>query len=301
MAPRPQWKGYLKLSLVSCAVNMYPALTSSYRTRFHTLNRSTGHRVRRQFIDAVTGDVVEPEDQVRGYEIAKDEHILVEDEELEKIPLEATHTIDIDSFADASDVDVRYRDTPYYLAPDGKVAQEAFAVIRDSLKEQGLVALSRAVLARRERVILLEPFEKGLLASTLHFHDELRDADAVFEGIDDVALNAEMMQLAAHIMEQKRKPFDISTYSDRYEDALTELLTGKTKKLPVVRPEEPRPTNIVNLLDVLRKSIEKEGGKAVKPGGGKGTAKTAARRKSKTAAAAKSKPSGYTRKEARRS
>jgi len=128
---------------------MYPALTSSYRTRFHTLNRATGHRVKRQYIDAETGDVVEPDEQVKGYEIAKDEHILVEDEELEEIPLEATHTIDIDTFAEAKEVDVRYRDTPYYLVPDGRVAQEAFAVIRDSLKEQKLVALSRGVLARR--------------------------------------------------------------------------------------------------------------------------------------------------------
>jgi DNA end-binding protein Ku len=299
MAPRPQWKGYLKLSLVSCAVNMYPALTSSYRTRFHTLNRSTGHRVRRQFVDAVTGDVVEAEDQVKGYEIAKDEHILVEDEELDKIPLEATHTIDIDSFTQASEVDVRYRDTPYYLAPDGRVAQEAFAVIRDSLKEQGLVALSRAVLARRERIILLEPFDKGILASTLHFHDELRDTGAVFEGIDEVTLNSEMMQLAAHIMKQKRKPFDISAYRDRYEDALTGLLTGKTGKLPVVRAEEPRPTNVINLLDVLRKSLEQEGGGKTAKQTHRGTAKKAGRGKTKTAA--KSKSSGYTRREARRS
>ncbi len=297
MAPRPQWKGYLKLSLVSCAVNMYPALTSSYRTRFHTLNRTTGHRVKRQFIDAETGDVVEAEDQVKGYEIAKDEHILVEDEELEKIPLEATHTIDIDSFATADEVDVRYRDTPYYLVPDGRVAQEAFAVIRDSLASQKLVALSRAVLARRERIVLLEPFEKGILASTLHFQDELRDAGAVFEDIDDVAVSAEMMQLAAHIMKQKRKAFDISAYRDRYEDALAALLTGKTKTLPVMRPDEPKPTNVVNLLDVLRKSLEQEGGKA--KSSGKSPAKSASRSRAKSAA--KSKASGYTKKEARRS
>ena len=296
MAPRPQWKGYLKLSLVSCAVNMYPALTSSYRTRFHTLNRATGHRVKRQYIDAETGDVVEPDEQVKGYEIAKDEHILVEDEELEKIPLEATHTIDIDTFAEAKEVDVRYRDTPYYLVPDGRVAQEAFAVIRDSLKEQKLVALSRAVLARRERIILLEPFEKGILASTLHFQDELRDADAAFEGIEDVKLNGEMMELAAHIMKQKRKPFDVAAYKDRYEETLAALLSGKTKSLPVMRPDEPKPTNVVNLLDVLRKSLEQEGGKSKAPAT-KGGSKVPAKARPKSAA--KGKRSGYTKKEAR--
>jgi DNA end-binding protein Ku len=191
-------------------------------------------------------------------------------------------------------VDVRYRDTPYYLVPDGRVAQEAFAVIRDSLKEQKLVALSRAVLARRERIILLEPFEKGILASTLHFQDELRDADAVFEGIEDVKLNAEMMELAAHIMKQKRKPFDVAAYKDRYEETLAALLSGKTKSLPVMRPDEPKPTNVVNLLDVLRKSLEQEGGKSKAPvKGSKAPAK--ARPKS----AAKGKRSGYTKKEAR--
>lgn len=296
MAPRPQYKGYLKLSLVSCAVNMYPALSSSYRTRFHTLNRATGHRVKRQYIDAETGDVVEPDNQVRGYEIAKDEHVLVEDEELEKIPLEATHTIDIDSFAEAKDVDVRYRDTPYYLVPDGRVAQEAFAVIRDSMKEQKLIALSRAVLARRERIILLEPFENGILASTLHFREEIRDAGAVFDSIDDVKLNAEMVQLAAHIMKQKRKPFDIAAYKDRYEETLAALLSGKTKSLPVVRRDEPKPTNVVNLLDVLRKSLEKEGSTKSKTPT-KGADKPTPRAKPKSAA--KGKRSGYTKKEAR--
>jgi DNA end-binding protein Ku len=275
---------------------MYPALTSSYRTRFHTLNRATGHRVKRQYIDAETGDLVEPDDQVKGYEIAKGEHILVEDEELDKIPLEATHTIDIDTFAEAKEVDVRYRDTPYYLVPDGRVAQEAFAVIRDSLKEQKLVALSRAVLARRERIILLEPFEKGILASTLHFQDELRDAEAVFEDIEDVKLNGEMMDLAAHIMKQKRKPFDIAAYKDRYEETLAALLSGKTKSLPVMRPDELKPTNVVNLLDVLRKSLEQEGGKTKAPTR-VGSSKAAARGRPKSAA--KAKRSGYTKKEAR--
>lgn len=295
MAPRPQWKGYLKLSLVSCAVNLYPARTSSYRTRFHTLNRATGHRVKRQFIDAETGDVVENDDQVKGYEIAKDEHIIIENEELDKIPLEATHTIDIDSFATAGDVDVRLRDTPYYLVPDGRVAQEAFAVIRDSMKKEKLVALSRAVLARRERILLLEAFEKGILATTLHFKDELRDADAAFDGIEDVQLNPEMMQLAVHIMQQKQKEFDIAAYHDRYEEKLAALLTGKTKALPVMRPDEIKPTNVVNLVEILRQSLEREGGKSKSK-----TLPTRTPLRTKISTA-KSKRSGYTKKVANKS
>jgi len=296
VAPRAQWKGYLKLSLVSCAVSLYPALTSSHKTRFHTLNRTTGHRVRRQFVDAETGKVVEAEDQVKGYEIAKDEHILVEDEELEKIPLEATHTIDIDSFADVKEIDVRYRDTPYYLVPDGRVAQEAFAVIRDAMAARKLVALSRAILGRRERIMLLEPFGKGILASTLHFEDEVRDAETAFETIEDVALPDEMMKLAAHIMEQKRKPFDVSAYRDRYEEALADLLTGKTKALPVVRHDEPKPSNVINLLDVLRKSLDQTGK------GSKGAAKAPrGRARAKSRTAAKAKRASYTKKESRRS
>lgn len=293
MAPRPQWKGYLKLSLVSCAVNLYPALSSSYRTRFHTLNRTTGHRVKRQFIDAETGKVVETEDQVKGYEIAKGEHIIVEDEELEKIPLESTHTIDIDSFADISDIDMRLRDTPYYLVPDGRVAQEAFAVIRDAMTKEKLVALSRTVLSRRERIVLLEPFDKGILATTLHFEEEVRDADAAFEEIDEVKPSAEMMELASHIMRQKHKDFDIAAYKDRYEERLAALLTGKTKDLPVMRPDENKPTNVINLVDVLRKSLQQEGGKSKSASQGKRTAR-------RPRAAAKTKQSGYTKK-ARRS
>jgi DNA end-binding protein Ku len=293
MAPRPQWKGYLKLSLVSCAVNLYPALSSSYRTRFHTLNRTTGHRVRRQFIDAETGAVVEADDQVKGYEIAKGEHVIVEDDELEKIPLESTHTIDIDSFADIGDIDVRLRDTPYYLVPDGRVAQEAFAVIRDAMRSEKLVALSRTVLSRRERILLLEPFQKGLLASTLHFEDEGRDADAAFEEIDDVKPSTEMMELAAHIMQQKHKNFDIAAYKDRYEERLAALLTGKTKALPVMRQEESKPTNVINLVDVLRKSLQKEGGK------GKSGA-PAKRQPARKRAAAKTKQSGYLKKASRK-
>jgi DNA end-binding protein Ku len=294
MAPRPQWKGYLKLSLVSCAVNLYPALTSSYRTRFHTLNRATGHRVSRQFIDSETGDVVEAEDQVKGYEIAKGEHVIVEKEELEKVPLESTHTIDIDSFARVSDVDMRLRDTPYYLVPDGRVAQEAFAVIRDRMKSEKLVALSRTVLARRERLVLLEPFENGILATTLHFQDEVRDAKAAFEEIEDLKPDAELMQLATHIMKQKLKEFDIAGYKDRYEERLADLLTGKTKALPVMRVDESRPTNVINLVEVLRKSLEQEHGRT------RSSSKTSRRSKSRPKSAAKSKSSGYTRRERRR-
>ena len=162
MAVRANWKGYLKLSLVSCAVALYPAASSSSRIRFNTLNRETGNRVQRQFVDAATGESVEDEEQVKGYQIGKGSYVIVEDEELEAIQLESTHTIDVESFVPRDEVDLRYLDTPYYIAPDDKVAQEAFAVIRDAMREKEMAGLARVVMARREHMILLEPLDKGL-------------------------------------------------------------------------------------------------------------------------------------------
>ena len=182
MAVRANWKGYLKLSLVSCAVALYPAASSSSRIRFNTLNRETGNRVKRQFVDASTGDVVEDDEQVKGYQVGKGSYVVVEDEELEAIQLESTHTIDVESFVPRDEVDLRYLDTPYYIAPDDKVAQEAFAVIRDAMTEKEMAGLARVVMARREHMILLEPLGKGLLGTTLRLPYEVRDGEAVFRG-----------------------------------------------------------------------------------------------------------------------
>jgi DNA end-binding protein Ku len=258
MAVRANWKGYLKLSLVSCAVALYPATSSSSRVRFNTLNRATGNRVRQQYVDPETGETVEAEDRVKGYEVAKNSYVVVEDEELEAIRIESTHTIDIESFVPVEQVDKRYLETPYYLAPDDKVAQEAFAVIRDAMKAKGRAGVARVVISRRERMVLLEPLGKGIMATVLRYPYEVRGEEAYFEDIPDLKLPDEMLDLAAHIIERKSGDFEPTAFEDRYENAVVDLLKSKEAGKPIVAPEAPRPSNVVNLMDALRKSIQSE-------------------------------------------
>jgi DNA end-binding protein Ku len=255
MPPRSSWKGYLKLSLVSCPVALYPTSTTTERIRFNTLNRKTGNRVKRQFIDAETGQVVENEDQVRGHEIARGQYIMIEDDELSAIALESTHTIDIESFAPRSSIDERYLDTPYYIAPDDRVGQEAFAVIRETMRKKKMVGIARVVLQRRERILMIEPLGKGLLATSLRYSNEVRQADAYFEDVPDVTLSDEMIDLASHIIERKQAPFDPSQFNDRYENAMVELIKSKQAGKPIQSAQAPRPANVINLMDALRRSI----------------------------------------------
>jgi DNA end-binding protein Ku len=258
MAARANWKGYLKLSLVSCAVALYPATSSASRVRFNTLNRATGNRVKQQYVDPDSGETVDAEDRVKGYEIAKNAYVIVEDDELEAIRIESTHTIAIESFVPVEQVDKRYLEAPYYIAPEDKVAQEAFAVIRDAMKARGKAGVGRVVISRRERMVLLEPLGKGIMATVLRYPYEVRGEDAYFEDIPDLKLPGEMLDLAAHIIEQKSADFEPAAFEDRYENALVELLKSKEAGKPIVAPEAPRPTNVVNLMDALRKSIESE-------------------------------------------
>jgi DNA end-binding protein Ku len=262
MAPRANWKGYLKLSLVSCAVALYPATSSSARVRFHTINRETGNRVKRQFIDPVTEEPVESDQQVKGYEVAKGSYIHIEDEELDAIRIESTHTIDIESFVQRDQVDERYLEAPYYIAPDDKVAQEAFAVIRDAMRDKGKAGVARVVIARRERMLLLEPLGKGLLATVLRYPYEVRAEDAYFEDVPDLKLPAEMRDLAAHIIDRKSTDFDPTRFEDRYEMAVVELIRSKQSGQPVRTPAAPKPSNVVNLMDALKRSIEADKGAA---------------------------------------
>ena len=284
MAPRANWKGYLKLSLVSCAVALYPATSSSARVRFHTLNRATGNRVKRQYIDPETGAPVEADDQVKGYEVGKGSYIFVEEEELESVRIESTHTIDIESFVPREQVDERFLETPYYIAPDDKVAQEAFAVIRDAMRDKGRAGVARVVIARRERMILLQPLGKGILATLLRYPYEVRAEDAYFEDIPDLKLPAEMRDLAGHIIETKAADFDPSRFEDRYENAVIELIRSKQTGEPVKAPETPQPSNVVNLMDALRRSIDAERGE---PATKKAHSKTSAERSSRKAPAKK--------------
>ncbi len=259
MAPRPYWKGYLKLSLVSCPVALYPASSRSERVALHQINKKTGNRLRQQMIDAETGDVVASEDKGKGYEVSKDQHIPVEDDELDKISIDSTHTIDIEKFVPREEIDERYLDSPYYLAPTDEVGQEAFIVIRQAMRDKNMVGIGRVVLYRRERVLMLEPFDKGLLATSLRYGYEVRDAQPYFEGIPDIELSKEMRQLASHILDTKAAHFDPSTFEDRYENALVDLLKTKQSGLPLPKETPSRPTaRVINLMDALKRSVASE-------------------------------------------
>jgi DNA end-binding protein Ku len=280
MAPRAYWKGYLKLSLVSCPIALYPATSSSERVSFNRINKKTGNRLKQQQVDAETGEPVDKEDIGRGYEIGKGQYLQVEDDEIEKIRIESTHTIEIDSFVPRSEIDDRYPDSPYYVAPTDQVGQEAFAVIRDAIREKGLVALGRVVVSRREYVVMLEAFEKGLLATTLRYAYEVREPASYFEDIPDLQLPAEMKQLASHILDTKAAHFEPAKFTDHYETALVELLRAKQAGRIVEAPkDEPAPQRVINLMDALRASIGAETKKKPAAASTKVRSGTAAKRK----------------------
>ena len=256
MAPRPYWKGYLKLSLVSCPIAVFTATTTTERVSFRQINKQTGHRLRQQWIDDVTRDVVDSADKGRGYEVDKNVYIQVEDDELEALEIESNHTIDIDSFVPREQIDERYLDSTYYIAPNDQVGREAFAVIREAMRGKGTVALGRIVLAKRERVIALQPWDKGLLGTTLRYAYEVRNAGEYFDEIPDVKIPKEMLQLAEHILENKAGDFDPATFVDHYEEAVVEMLKHKQAGVPVPKQRAAAPaSNVVNLMDALRRSV----------------------------------------------
>jgi DNA end-binding protein Ku len=286
MAPRSNWKGYLKLSLVSAHIAIYPATSKSEKVRFNTLNRATGNRLKRQMLDSVTDEPVESEEQVKGYAVGKDQYVMVEDDELANIAIESSHTVDIEKFVPKSSIDDRYRDTPYYLAPEDKVGQEAFAVIRDAMKKKKMVGIARVVMARRERVMMVEPFGKGLMGTTLHYPYEIRSEEGVFEDIPDLKLPDQMVGLAEEIIDKMSGEFEPDKFEDRYENAMIELIRSKQAGLPAPS-EKPaaRPANVVNLMDALKRSIESEGGKgkAAKPAGKRPAAEEPPKKRAKKA------------------
>lgn len=260
MAPRPSWKGYLKLSLVSCSVALYSATTTSERIRFNIINRKTGNRIRNQVVDAETEDPVEQEDRVKGYQVEKGQYILVEDEELDEVALESTHTIDIEKFVPRDEVDEIYLDESYYIAPNDKVAYEAFTVIRDAMEKEDLVGLARVVLYRRERILMLQARGKGLIATALRYRTEVRDEKDYFDDIPNVKVPADMLNLAVHILDSKKAHFKPDEFEDRYEDALVALIKAKQAGKPVPKISEAKPSNVINLMDALRRSVKAEKG-----------------------------------------
>ncbi len=256
MAPRPTWKGYLKLSLVSCAVAMYTATSTSSRICLNILNRETGNRIRNQAVDSETGDVVENENKVKGYEIDKGKYVLLEEDELDEVALDSTHTVEIESFVARDEVDEIYLDESFYIVPNDEVAYEAFAVIREAMKKKNMVGLGRVVMHRRERLLMLQPRGKGIAATALRYKPEVRKEDTYFDEIPATKVPADMLQLAEHILKQKEGHFDPSKFEDRYEDALQTLIKAKKagKELPIV--STPKPSNVINLMDALRRSVK---------------------------------------------
>ena len=275
MAPRANWKGFLRLSLVTCPVALDPATSESEKISFNQLNRTTGHRIKYLKVDADTGDEVPNEDIVKGYEVEKGQFIEVTKEELEELALESTRTIEIDEFVDRSDIDPRYLIRPYYLRPDGKVGHDAFAVIRETIREMDKVAIGRVVLTSREHIIALEARAKGLIGTLLRYPYEVRDPAEYFDDIQDVKVTKDMLDLAKHIVNQKAGSFEPDKFEDHYETALVDLINQK-RAGKVIRPKErPKGENVVDLMEALRQSA-KIGGKS---GSGKPAASTSGRRK----------------------
>jgi DNA end-binding protein Ku len=288
MPARAYWKGSLKLSLVSCPVLLYPASTAADKTRFHMINKETGNRLKQQMVDAETGDVVESDQKGRGYELKKGEFVEIEKEELEAVQIESNHTIDIDSFVPRDEIDKRFLNHPYYIAPDGKAGIDAFAVIRDAMKDKDRVALARIVLTNREHIIAIEPLGKGLLGTTLRYPYELRDEDEYFDGIKNPKISKDMIELASHILDTKAAHFDPDKFKDEYEDALKALVKRKASGKPVkaVEREEKR-DNVISLMDALKQSLKGRASAKRAPAARRAAPRPAAKKPHRSAARAR--------------
>ena len=259
MAPRANWKGFLRLSLVTCPVALYPATSDTEKVSFNQINRKTGHRIKYAKVDADTGEEVASEDIVKGYKVDTDTYIEVSKDELEDIALESTHTIDIDEFVPKSEIDSRYLIRPYYLVPDGKVGHDAFAVIRETIRSMNKVAIGRVVLTNREHIISLEPLDKGLMGTLLRYPYEVRSEKDYFDGIQDVKVTKDMLDLAKHIVEKKSGTFEPDRFEDHYESALVDLINKKRSGVRVAPKAAPKTGgNVINLMDALKRSLASE-------------------------------------------
>jgi DNA end-binding protein Ku len=258
MAPRAYWKGFLRLSLVTCPIALYPATSEREKIHFHQVNRKTGNRIQYRKVDSDTGREVDRENIIKAYEKSKGDYIPVEPEELEAVAIESKRTIEIDQFIPRKEIDELYFANPYYIVPDGEAGAQAFAVIRDAIEEEGMIALGRVVFTSREHVIALEARGKGILGITLRYSYEVRDEKDYFGDIPSERVSKDMLDLAKHIIKTKTAHFDPDKYEDRYEDALKELLRKKDKGERIEAPEEPKSDNVINLMDALRQSVKGE-------------------------------------------
>jgi DNA end-binding protein Ku len=274
VAPRAYWKGYLKLSLVSCPIALFPATSEREKISFHQINKETGNRIRYKKVDAETGDEVDNSEIVKGYEVAKGEYIELDPDELEAVAIESKRIIDIEEFVPRNEIDELYLRDPYYIVPDGEVGQQAFAVIRDAIRKEGMVALGKVVFTSREHIIALEARGKGMLGVTLRYPYEVRSEAEYFDSIEDEKIPKDMIDLAVHIVETKIGHFKPQQFQDQYEDALKDLLRRKQKGEKIERPKERAPSNVINLMDALRQSV--------KAGASSGTRRTTSRASART-------------------
>jgi len=254
-AVRPYWKGYIKLALVSCPIGLWTASSSGERVAFRQINKKTGNRLRQQLVDDETREPVEAHEKGRGYEYAKGSYLMIEDHELDAIEIESHRTIEIDTFVPRAEIDERFLDSPYYIAPNEPVGQEAFAVIREAMRSKDMVALGRVVLSKRERVIMLQPWDSGLLGMTLRYPYELREAKDYFYDIPDMKVEPELLALAQHILKTKEAKFDPTRFVDRYEQAVVEMLQQKQAGLPATVKTFPPPRAVPDLMEAFRKSL----------------------------------------------
>jgi DNA end-binding protein Ku len=282
MAYRPTWQGHLKLSLVTCPVALYTATNSAGDVHFNLINPKTNNRIKMITTDPDTGPI-ERSELVKGYEVSKGEYILLTNDEINSVKLESTKTIEIERFVPGDEIDRLYWDNPYYLAPDGKLAQEAFGVIRTAMEKSGQIALGRVVIGTRERILALEPRDKGILAYTIRTDAEVRRPDEIFGGISDKAADPAMISIAEKIIEQQEGPFDPSQFVDRYEEALKALIEDKKKGHKPAKVAEPDDTNVVDLMSALRASLSAKDKGAAKPTAKDKPAKAPAKTKTRKA------------------
>jgi DNA end-binding protein Ku len=279
MATRPTWQGYLRLSLVSCPVALYAATSRTSEVHFNMLHAATHNRIKMVPTDPETGPVDRSE-IVKGYEIEKGRYVVVDDEEIQNVRLETTRTLDIERFVDEADIDRLYWNDPYFLVPDGGMAVEAFTVIREAMKKAGQVALGRLVMHQRERLMALEPRDRGIVAFSLRSNREVKSSADLFDHIPAAKPNAQMVDIATQIIRQQEGPFDPSQFNDRYEDALRALIRAKEKGAAVTAPAEPKAAEVIDLMEALRRSLGQEGGERRKPTAKKPAAKPTARKPS---------------------
>lgn len=263
MVARPYWRGYLKLSLVTCAVTLSPVTTEGGKVRFHTINRKTGDRIYTQYVDAKTGKAVDKDDQVRAYAKAEDEYVMLEDEDLDSVQLESARTIDIDEFAPADSIEWVYFDSPYFVVPADDVGEEAFSVIQQAMKQKNVVGISRLVIGNRERAVMLQPWDKGIILWTLRYGDEVRDEDEYWEKVDDHKVDGKMLSMVQKIIDDRTTTWSETMVQDPVQEKLLELIKAKSpskkkaaKSNSDDEVDEPKPTNVIDLMEALKRSLE---------------------------------------------